>query len=262
MSMINEPAASCVGEERRGAAGGTSKVVELDALKIVTLEGTLCQSTAFQDSFVNVGSEAVQVFAGDLADKERPQSALSEGISSEGMSEKEASLTSVSTASSIDMEEHRGLTQSVLFISHDSYSSFCSTCSNSCSTLEGDSSYESSFTTDSESSSWEDYSDDDGHLNLIQPPISEDHLEFWPLSGDDGDDDNTSDQEVEGRLGWSKEEKREYREEQEFCVEEEEKEGEEGQEFFMDEENGEDEEEQKFCVQCHTWPEVEDCRST
>lgn len=197
------------------------KVVELDALKTISPENVFYQSTAFE------------------AD---PQSErTSEKSENEELSG--ASL-SISTASSSDVEEHRHLSQSLTSLSlHDCYSSFCSTCSESdfsCSTLEGDSSYDSSFTTDMESSSWrEEYSDDDGHYNLIQPPLSGDSLEFWPISGSDDDSNNSGFDELETSL-------------RKGC-----KQQPASQEDILKQS---EEEEQEFCVQCHSWPEVEDCR--
>lgn len=212
---------------------GGPKVVELDALKTVTPENVFCQSTAFE---VSVAEEDQNIG--------RSQSALSER-----MSDKEelsgASLTSTSTESSSDLEEHRHLSQSFASAPlHDSYSSFCSmsTCSESelsCSTLEGDSSYNSSFTEDS---SWDDtYSDDDRHYKLIQPPISEEDLEFWALpdSDEDGSHFSLVDELLESSL---------YK----GCSQEDHVPG-------HDEEE-EEHEKQEFCVQCHAWPEVEDCR--
>lgn len=207
------------------------RVVELNALKSVTPENNLCQSTAFEAS-------AVLTDPGEDPDT---RSAISEGLS-----EKEASLTSMSTASSSsDVEEHRYLSQSSTPI----YSSFCSTCSESdlsCSTLEGDSSYDSSFTTDVESSDWEeDYSDDDGHYNLIQLPISGDSLEFWPLSAEES---SSSSDELESSPHGCKQQDTGQEHQEGVPEEHEVKEEEQSQE------------EQKFCLQCHAWPEVKDCR--
>lgn len=210
---------------------GVPRVVELNSLKFVTPENVLCQSTAFEVS-------------AEDPDTGRPQSAISEGPS-----EKEASLTSMSTssmssASSSDLEEHRHLSQSLTSLSlQDCYSSFCSTCSESdlsCSTLEGDSSYGSSFTSDVEGE--EEYSDDDGHYKLIQLPISGDSLEFWPLSDEES---NSSFNELESspQIGCKQQDT--------------------GQEDVLEQPKEEErikEEEEEFCLQCHAWPEVEDCR--
>lgn len=200
-----------------------SKVMELDALKT---ENALEQSTVFEISVV------------DHLEPERPQSVLSERMS-ENEDFSGASL-SISTASSSDLEEHRHLRQLLTSPAlHESYSSFCSTCSESelsCSTLEGD----SPLTTDTEGSSWrEEYSDDDGHYNLIQPPLtSELNLEFWPLSaGSDDDSNNSSFDELENSLCKQQSSSQEDKEDK----------------------LKESEEESVLCVQCHAWPEVEDC---
>lgn len=149
-----------------------------------------------------------------------------------------ASMTSTDTGASTDVEEHRHLSQSLTSFSfHDCYSSFCnSTCSDSeqscCSTLEGHSSFASVTGSLGEC---DDYSDSDGHYNLIQLPVSieGEELEFWKLCDGDADSDSSS---LDGFV------KVYHPASQVYVVE-----------------TGK-EEKQEFCVQCHAWPDVADCR--
>lgn len=186
------------------------RVVELDTIETASPENLLCKFT----SFISEDDQALT----DQAMTKREE--FSESVSLSSIS------TEYSSTSSADLEEHRYLSQSLTSLScRDCYSSFCTESELSCSTLEEeDSSYNATFTTDAESSSWEeDYYDEDEHYNLIQPPISSDQdssademVMVSPQPKQHGGIDNVA------------------------------------------EEHGK--EKGEFCVQCHAWPDVEDCR--
>lgn len=208
-------------ESRIGLEG-----VGLGPLKnsISSEKSTLCRSTGFNASNPDILSSGL-FSAKDRDWIARSQSALSANTS-------DGDETSISTVSSTsDIEEHRQLIQFMQSRSPSLYSSFCSGYSDSdsyCSTLEDDPSYESSFTEDS-ASERENYSDDDGHYNLIQP--------FEDLPRDSNADHGSSSDEIHDHVHI-------------------ELEGEDVQ----DEEDKQVEDKKEFCVQCHAWPELEDCR--
>ena len=282
---------------------GDDKVVELEALKTVTPESLICESTAFNASTActSAGDDATAATGGD-AEAPRPQSAFSESTSELS----DSSAGTISTASSSDLEEHRSLMQSLTSLVSEQgyqYASFCSDSeASTCSTFREDASYYSSTFTEL-SSSWsgeEDYSDDDGHYKLIQLPASGEGLEFWPQSMDSNSDvsecgedlgsarlaqyvelagqeeqvqvqvevevqqeEELEQEELEqDERGLGQEELVQGEGEQGLELEEEESEQErlEKGEVEGEEEEEEEEEEREFCVQCHAWPEVEDCR--
>jgi hypothetical protein len=222
------------------------KVVRMDSLKPGLSETVLCQSTAFESSVVAP--------IGDPDDIKRCQSVLSEEIT-----DKETT----SAASGSDLEEHRYLSQSLASLSDHDYYSFCNESDLSCSTLgENLPPYDSSCT---DVSSWEeDYSDDDGHYPLIQLPTSSsgDNLEFWPRSdtvshcsfADEIEFPSHKQQQEE--LGEEGGKERDGDLEPPLCEEHEE---EEQQQLYADKEGILEQENKEFCLQCHAWPEVEDC---
>lgn len=257
-----------------------SKVVELEALKTITPEPLLCQSTVFTASTACTRADDDTTAVSGDAEAPRPQSSSTFSESTSELSD--SSAGTVSTASSSNLEEHRSLMQSLTSLISEQehqYSSFCSDSElSTCSTFREDASYCSSTFTKL-SSSWsggeEDYSDDDGHYKLIQLPASGEDLEFWPQSM--GSNSNSDISECEDLLGSAQlaqyvelgrqEKQQELERDMELAREQLEQDEEELEQDELEqgleqeelEEKGE-EEEWEFCVQCHAWPEVEDCR--
>ena len=145
------------------------------------------------------------------------------------------STTSVDTEYSTDMDEHRDLQQSPTSRSqHEHYDSFldeiCSDSEQSYSTLEDEQhSCLSLSTTD-----WEESSDDDAHLNLIQPPDlnNSNQLAFWNY---DSRSCSSSLEDYESSIYPTQFARQRSRNKQIV------------------------EERYEFCVQCNAWPEVTDC---
>ena len=194
---------------------------------IASGKSDICQSTGFNASSSDIFS------SGLFSAKDRDWIARSQSALSANTNTSDGDETSISTVSSTsDTEEHRQLIQIVQSQSPSLYSSFCSGYSDSdtyCSTLEDDPSYESPFTSDSEK---ENYSDDDGHYNLIQPSPC------GSLPCDSDADYSSSSDEIQ---------------QHDYVHVHIEPEGENVH-------NKQDENKKEFCVQCHAWPELEDCR--
>lgn len=220
-------------ESRIGLEG-----VGLESLR--SNKSNLYQSTGFNAPSSEIFSSGL-FSAKDRDWMTRSQSALSANTNTSDGDETSTSISTVSSTTS-DIEEHRQLIQFVQSRSPSLYSSLCSGYISDpdsyCSTLEDGPSYESSSTSTADSASErENYSDDDGHYNLIQP------FEGLPRDSDADHSSSSSSDEIQ---------------QHDYVYIDIDLEG--GN--IQDEENEQDEEIEKkeFCVQCHAWPELEDCR--